>query len=265
MKLISKFKISVSEEKLKHYFDKDSKKINEDFIRNSFIFAAQKLKKVITMESMINKTNEKEKYLVIHFLDACFTISQFAISKSMNVNFDTLRRNIVSSYTKQLWKREYKNEDIEAFFDKKINNDEDNNKLSILLACQVLFKFKKIIKERIQKARAQVKKKNSSKSIFRKFSEMRKFKKENFEIKRFKTECNDSNILDNFTNNMNQLYINMTHINHNNDIYDTNIYDKGIKNNFININNSLIFYNANELNEIKNSKRNNSFSHSGVI
>ena len=57
---------------------------------------------------------------------------------------------------------EYKNEDIEAFFDKKINNDEDNNKLSILLACQVLFKFKKIIKERIQKARAQVKKKNSS-------------------------------------------------------------------------------------------------------
>ena len=265
MKLISKFKISVSEEKLKHYFDKDSKKINEGFIRNSFIFAAQKLKKVITMESMINKTNEKEKYLVIHFLDACLTISQFAISKSMNVNFDTLRRNIVSSYTKQLWKREYKNEDIEAFFDKKINNDEDNNKLSILLACQVLFKFKKIIKERIQKARAQVKKKNSSKSIFRKFSEMRKFKKENFEIKRFKTECNDSNILDNFTNNMNQLYINMTHINHNNDIYDTNIYDKGIKNNFININNSLIFYNANELNEIKNSKRNNSFSHSGVI
>ena len=109
------------------------------------------------MESMINKTNEKEKYLVIHFLDACLTISQFAISKSMNVNFDTLRRNIVSSYTKQLWKREYKNEDIEAFFDKKINNDEDNNKLNILLACQILFKFKKIIKERIQKARAQVK------------------------------------------------------------------------------------------------------------
>ena len=45
----------------------------------------------------------------------------------------------------------YKNEDIEPFFIKKKNSniEENNNLLSMLLACQVLLKFKKKMKERI--------------------------------------------------------------------------------------------------------------------
>ena len=62
----------------------------------------------------------------------------------------------------------------------------------------------------------------------------------------------------------------MTHFNLNNGIYDTNIYapiiTNNINNNFIDEHKfSGIFYNSDELKEIKNNRRNNSFSHSGNI
>ena len=189
----------------------------------------------------------------------------------MNVHFDSLRRNIVSFYTKKFWKREYKNENIEHFFNIQKRNSGDDNKLSILLACQVLLKFKRIIKQRIKKAKEELKIKSLPKELFGNFSEMRKFKKDYLKVKRVNSEYNfNDNNNNNLINNMNQMYINMTHINLNNGIYDTNIYapiiTNNINNNFIDEHKfSGIFYNSDELKEIKNNRRNNSFSHSGNI
>ena len=262
MKLISKFQIISSDEKLKHYLNNDIEKLNEEIKRNSYIFSSEKLND----KSITNVYNEKEKYLVIHFIDACMTISQFAISKSMNVHFDVLRRNVVSSYTKRLWKAEYKNEDIEPFFIKKSSNiEENNNFLSMLLACQVLLKFKKKIKERIIRAREKVKLKKNPNYIFGKFSEMRQFKNENSKIKRVNSDLNNKNKKIDFINNMSKIYVNITQSNRENGIYDTNIYGTGIKKKLINETDfSGVFYNNNELNDIINSKRNNSFSHSCI-
>ena len=273
MKIISKFQILINEEKLDPYINSDNHILYQKLDRNSYIFSANKLKKEFSIDSnSTDHINEnKEKYLFVHFIDACLIISQYAISKSMNVHFDSLRRNIVSSYTKKFWKREYKNEDIEQFFNMQKKNSSDDNKLSILLACKVLLKFKKIIKQRILRAKEQLRIKNMPKEIFGKFSEMRKFKKDNLKVRRLNSEYNfNDNKKVNFINNMSQMYINMTHFNLNNDIYDTNIYAPVIKNN---INNNIIdehkfsgiFYNSNELNEIKNNRRNHSFSHSGNI
>jgi hypothetical protein len=263
MKLISKFQIISSDEKLKHYLNNDSEKLNEEIKRNSYIFSSEKLND----KSITNVNNEKEKYLVIHFIDACMTITQFAISKSMNVHFDVLRRNVVSSYTKKLWKTEYKNEDIEPFFvkNKSSNIEENSNFLSMLLACQVLLKFKKKIKERIRRAREKIKLKKNPKNIFGKFSEMRQFKNENMKIKRVNSDLNDKNTKIDFINNMSKIYMSITQSNRENGIYDTNIYATGIKKKLISETDfSGIFYNNNELNDIINSKRNNSFSHSCI-
>ena len=273
MKLISKFKLLIDEEKLDPYINSDNHILYQQLDRNSYIFSSNKLKKEFSNDSIsVDTINEnKEKYLFVHFLDACMIISQFAISKSMNVHFDSLRRNIVSSYTKKFWKREYKNEDIEKFFNFQKKNSSDDNKLSILLACKVLLRFKKIIKQRIIKAKEKIRMKNIPKEIFGNFSEMRKFKKDNLRVRRLNSEYNfNDNKKVNFINNMSQMNINMTHVNLNNGIYDTNIYTPAIKNK---INNNYIdehkfsgiFYNSNELNEIKNNRRNHSFSHSGII
>ena len=193
-------------------------------------------------------------------------ISQFAVSKSMNVNFDTLRRNVVNSFTKKLWELEYKNEEIEPFFIKK-NVSVDDNKLSFLLACQVLFRFKKKLKEKMIEARKRIELNNEPKTLFGKFSEMRNFKKENSKkLKRVNSDILNKNKKTEFINNMNQIYIHITQSIHNNDIYDTNIYDRTTRKNLISDSIfSGIFYNNDELNEIQNSKKNKSFSHSNII
>jgi len=273
MKLISKFQILVNEEKLEPFINSNNHILSQQKDRNSFIFSANKLKKEFSIDSNSNDNmiENKEKFLFVHFLDVCMIISQFAISKSMNVHFDSLRRNIVSFYTKKFWKREYKNENIEHFFNIQKRNSGDDNKLSILLACQVLLKFKRIIKQRIKKAKEELKIKSLPKELFGNFSEMRKFKKDYLKVKRVNSEYNfNDNNNNNLINNMNQMYINMTHINLNNGIYDTNIYapiiTNNINNNFIDEHKfSGIFYNSDELKEIKNNRRNNSFSHSGNI
>ena len=263
MKLISKFQIISNEEKLKHYLNNDREKLNEEIKRNVYIFSSKKLND----KSIINDNNEKEKYLVIHFIDACMTISQLAVSKSMNVYFDVLRRNVVSSYTKKLWEVEYKNEDIEPFFIKKKNSniEENNNLLSMLLACQVLLKFKKKMKERIRKVHEKCILKNNNKVIFGTFSEMRQFKNENMKIKRNNSDLNEKNKKINFINNMSKIYMSITQSYRENGISDTNIYDTTIKKKLIDKTDfSGIFYNNNELNDIINSKKNNSFSHSCI-
>ena len=260
MKLISKFKIIVSDEKYKQYLKTETQKMNDEINRNAYIFSSEQLSKDTPI------LNEQEKYIKIHFIDACMIISQFAVSKSMNVNFDTLRRNVVNSFTKKLWELEYKNEEIEPFFIKK-NVSVDDNKLSFLLACQVLFRFKKKLKEKMIEARKRIELNNEPKTLFGKFSEMRNFKKENSKkLKRVNSDILNKNKKTEFINNMNQIYIHITQSIHNNDIYDTNIYDRTTRKNLISDSIfSGIFYNNDELNEIQNSKKNKSFSHSNII
>jgi hypothetical protein len=96
---------------------------------------------------------------------------------------------------------------------------------------------------------------------------MRNFKKENSKkLKRVNSDILNKNKKTEFINNMNQIYIHMTQSIHNNDIYDTNIYDRTTRKNLISDSIfSGIFYNNDELNEIQNSKKNKSFSHSNII
>ena len=94
---------------------------------------------------------------------------------------------------------------------------------------------------------------------------MRQFKNENMKIKRVNSDLNDKNKKIDFINNMSKIYMSITQSNRENGIYDTNIYATGIKKKLISeIDFSGIFYNNNELNDIINSKRNNSFSHSCI-
>ena len=99
--------------------------------------------------------NKKDFY--IHYADACIGLSRFAVSKMSNISFDKLRLDVVNSYTKKHWIRQYK-KDKELYNNVYLESKKrkEGMKLSIHLATYLLYKkllLKRLnaVKERISK------------------------------------------------------------------------------------------------------------------
>ena len=67
--------------------------------------------------------------LYIHYIDACFFISKYAVSIAKNIFFKKLRRAEVSKYSKKMWEGEYNKTILKQFFIN-IERREENSALS---------------------------------------------------------------------------------------------------------------------------------------
>ena len=67
--------------------------------------------------------------IYIHYIDACFSISKYAVSISKNVSFKKLRRGEVSKYSKKMWEAQYDKKMLKQFFIN-IERREENSALA---------------------------------------------------------------------------------------------------------------------------------------
>ena len=156
MKIIDKFNIKVysPQEIFKDNNNNDENKIN----KYSYSFSA------LSNEKLNNNNNfsiYSENY--VHFIDACIILSHIATSKITCVFYDKLRRNLVNKCTKKFWKKSYKNENIEKFFNH--DDEEQKKKYKKLLMIKILNKFKNNIIEKTKKIREKLNKKNNSNNV----------------------------------------------------------------------------------------------------
>ena len=120
-------------------------------------------------QNIIFDKNEEDKYekfhkhidghgaddLYIHYIDACFFISKYAVSISKNVFFKKLRRAEVSKYSKKMWEGEYDKKILKQFFIN-IERREENSALSKKLCAKRiidLYNFYKARKNYYKKIR----------------------------------------------------------------------------------------------------------------
>jgi hypothetical protein len=102
--------------------------------------------------------------LYIHFIDALFSVSKYAVSISQNVSLKKLRRNEVCKYSKKMWEAEYDKKYIKPFF-LNIERREENFALSKKLSAKRiidLYNFYKARKEYYNKISV-IRKKNLDK------------------------------------------------------------------------------------------------------
>ena len=102
-----------------------------------------------------NKVKEKFKDLYVHYIEACLVLSRFAVSTMCNCTFESLRYNLVNSYTKKLWINEFGNDKhyvSNSYLDNKKNNEEI--KLSEYLASKIL--YMKLLKRKIIDVRKKI-------------------------------------------------------------------------------------------------------------
>ena len=123
-------------------------------------------------QNIIFDKNEEEKYekfhkhidghgaddLYIHYIDACFFISKYAVSISKNIFFKKLRRAEVSKYSKKMWEGEYNKKLLKQFF-VNIERREENSALSKKLCAKRIidlyhfYKARKIYYNKIREIR----------------------------------------------------------------------------------------------------------------
>ena len=115
--------------------------------------------------------------IYIHYIDACFSISKYAVSISKNVSFKKLRRGEVSKYSKKMWEAEYDKKMLKQFFIN-IERREENSALAKKLSGKRIidlynfYKARKIYygKLRVIKENNDYKKKKKKNSIKRRSS-----------------------------------------------------------------------------------------------
>ena len=93
--------------------------------------------------------------LYIHYIDACFFISKYAVSIAKNIFFKKLRRAEVSKYSKKMWEGEYNKTILKQFFIN-IERREENSALSKKLCAKRiidLYNFYKARKDYYNKIR----------------------------------------------------------------------------------------------------------------
>ena len=157
MKIIDKFNIKVYSPQEIFNNNENKEKSENNINKYSYSFSA------LSNEKLNNNNNfsiYSENY--VHFIDACIILSHIATSKLTNVFYEKLRRNLVNKCTKKFWKKAYKKENIEKFFNH--DDEEQKKKYKKLLMFKTLNKFKSNISEKIKKIRERLNKKNNSKN-----------------------------------------------------------------------------------------------------
>jgi hypothetical protein len=157
MKIIDKFNIKVYSPQEIFNNNENKEKSENNINKYSYSFSA------LSNEKLNNNNNfsiYSENY--VHFIDACIILSHIATSKLTNVFYEKLRRNLVNKCTKKFWKKAYKKENIEKFFNH--DDEEQKKKYKKLLMFKTLNKFKSNISEKIKKIRERLSKKNNSKN-----------------------------------------------------------------------------------------------------
>ena len=218
MKLVDKFHLLATEDK------KQQKK--SPGIQYSYTFSTQ---------------GPKEEEYYIHFVDACLAMSRFAISKAENISFNKLRKDMVGTYTKKMWVKQYNKETIEPFF-KDSEEVEKEKPLSKVLASKILLKVQKIFKARLLRTREKIKKRHLEENladleINNRLKERNKRFTENYDLNNSKCFSENANMdTGKIVNNI------------------TNMISQSKNNN--NLGTSGIFYNTNELVDYTIKRRN---------
>ena len=85
--------------------------------------------------------------LYIHYIDACFSVSKYAVSIGKNVSFKKLRRGEVCKYSRKMWEAEYDKKTLKPFFIN-IERREENAALAKKLCAKRLIDLYKFYKAR---------------------------------------------------------------------------------------------------------------------
>ena len=85
--------------------------------------------------------------IYIHYIDACFSISKYAVSISKNVSFKKLRRGEVSKYSRKMWEAQYDKKMLRQFFIN-IERREENSALAKKLSAKRIIDLYKFYKAR---------------------------------------------------------------------------------------------------------------------